>query len=151
MKVEHINPFIEATENSFKTLCGLDVERNGGLTVNQGPYQSTTDVFGVITVSGEASGSVIMVMEAQLARKAIKLILDEATLTDEDLLDGFGEILNTIVGGATSQLKGVKVSAPKIMFGKDPKYYNAASQPWIVIPLQIPDKGHFSIEVSIKD
>ena len=151
MKVEYINPFIQATENSFKMLCGLDVERNGSLRLSSDSIHSKDDVFGVVNVSGEANGSIAIVIPPQIARKIIKIILQESTLTDEDLLDGVGEILNTIVGGATAQLPRVKISAPKIMFGKDPKYYRITKKPWVVIPMHIPDKGEFSIEVSFDD
>jgi len=151
MKVEFINPFIESIENTFKTMCGVEVSRYGDLCTNVHQYKSSGEIFSVIHLSGATSGTVVMVMGGVESRHVIRAFLGETTITDEDLMDGFGELLNVIVGGATSKLPNVKVSAPRITFGRDADVYTNSKSPWVIIPMKFPEWGHFCIEVSIKD
>jgi len=151
MKVANINPFIEAVESTFKSLCDIDVERVGELSVNVHEFKSSNEVFSVITLSGAANGSVVMVMGNSVARHVVRAFLGETTVTDEDLMDGFGEILNMIVGGATSKLPDVRVSAPRISLGRLSSVYSSTDSPWVVIPMKFPEWGPFSVEVSFKD
>ena len=149
MKAEYINPFIESIENTFKTTCNVDVTRYGELSTDIHHFKSSSEIFSVVNLTGAVTGAVVMVMGGVEARHVTRAFLGESTITDEDLLDGFGELLNMIVGGATSKLPDVKVSTPTISFGRDTDVYTSGDAPWIVLPMQFPEWGHFCIEFSM--
>jgi len=151
MKAEHINPFIESIENTFKAMVGVDVMRNGELSINTRKFKSRDELFSVIKLSGSVNGAVVMVMGTKVARSVVRAFLNEKMITDEDLTDGFGELLNMIVGGATAKLEGCQASVPKISFGRKENVYTGLATPWVVIPMRFPKWGDFTIEVSMSD
>jgi len=65
MRVEYINPFIASVRNAFQTMLSIDAERGA-------PYLRTTAesnfcVSGVIGLSGDAMGTVVLNMSKEVA------------------------------------------------------------------------------------
>lgn len=151
MKVEYINPFIEAIDDTFKTMCSITVERNGDLKISKPGMASTYDLVGVIGLSGAVKGAVMMTMEPAVGRKVVMKFLDDTTVTDSDLMDAFGEILNIISGAAASKLGKVKLALPTVITGKNPEIYSPPSSPWVIIPMKFPEGGEFDVKVAIEE
>ncbi len=151
MKIEYINPFIEATEETFDTMCGVKVERDGKLEARQAGLSPTYDLVCSIGLSGAVKGAVLMTMDIQVGRKAVKSFLGESLITDNDLTDGFGEILNIISGAAAAKLGKVTLSLPTVIIGKDQKVHSLQLSPWLIIPMKFPEWGKFNIEVAMEE
>ena len=49
MKIEHVNPFIEATAYTFKSMCGVEPFRDGKLELKEAGFIGTYDLLGVIS------------------------------------------------------------------------------------------------------
>jgi len=151
MKIEYINPFIQATEDTFRTMCGVEVERDGQLTARKNGLSSAYNMIGVIGLSGAVKGAVLMTMDTVTSRKAIMKFLGDETVSDMDLSDGFGELLNIISGAAAAKLGTVHLAIPTVMTGDNQKIHSLPSSPWIIIPMKFPEWGKFNIEVAMEE
>jgi chemotaxis protein CheX len=86
MRVEYINPFIASVRNTFQTMLSIDAERGA-------PYLRTTAesnfcVSGVIGLSGDAMGTVVLNMSKEVALGAASvLLLDKFTELTADVVD----------------------------------------------------------------
>lgn len=86
MKAAYINPFINAVSHLFKTMLTLSV-KIGQPALNK-DAQPQYDVCGVIDVSGEVSGRVVVSMSEPVATSlASELLGDTIDKLDEGLLD----------------------------------------------------------------
>lgn len=152
MKIEYINPFIEGAHETFSTMCNVKAERAGELKLVKKGIAPAFDLIGIIGLSGIIRGAVLMTMPPDLGRKLVKNFLSEDDITDADLMDGFGEILNIISGAAAAKLGKVKLALPAILIGKQPEIYSKQTSPWVVIPMKFADwDGVFNIEVAVDE
>lgn len=148
MKAAYINPFINAVNNLFQTMLALPIEvRQPSLNKNANP---SYDVCGVIDVSGEVNGRVVVSMPKQLAIVlASELLGDTIEALDEDCIDAVGEIANMISGNAKTDFPGgaSAISVPQVVVGKEKVTYPAAT-PIICIPCAT-EQGLLHIDVAL--
>ncbi|MBN1256927.1 MAG: chemotaxis protein CheX [Planctomycetes bacterium] len=153
LNVEFINPFIEATRTVFSTMAGMKVERKDLYLQKNSTLFG--DISGVMGLSGEASGSVVISMKSKLALQIVAAMLQEEPGTEitADVCDGLGEILNMISGQAKASLAKTKyyfqISIPTVVTGKEHEIKHRQGTPSIVIDFET-DKGEkFVIQVSL--
>jgi len=154
MKTEYVNPFIEATVSTFKTMCRVSPARDGKLGLTEDGFISTKDFVGIIGLSGSIKGAVLMTMETDVALKAVSaFLMEDIKEVNADVMDGYGEILNIIAGAAAAKLQGLKVNLalPTVMTGKQQQIRAKVGIPWILIPMKFPEWGKFDIEVSFEE
>jgi len=154
MKIEHINPFVDATVHTFKSMCGVEPIRDGKLELKEGGFMSAYELLGVIGLSGSVKGAALMTMDIVTGQKAVgAFLMDEIKEPNADLMDGFGEILNIIAGAAAAKLEGMKVNLaiPTVMIGQNQQIHAKHGAPWVVIPMRFPEWGKFNIEVSLEE
>jgi len=154
MKTEHINPFIDATVHTFKSMCSVAPVRDGKLELKENGFMSTYDLVGVIGLSGSVKGAVLMTMSLETGKKAVgAFLMEEIKEPNADLMDGFGEILNIIAGAAAAKLDGQKVNLaiPTVMIGSNQQIHAKHGSPWVIIPMSFPEWGKFNIEVSMEE
>ena len=152
LNVDYINPFIEATVNSFQTMCSIGSQRTKIFLKGEG--NEIYGVTGIIGLGGEASGSVVLNFPSGVAIAAVGAFVGEAydDIT-ADVVDGVGELTNIIAGDAKNRLaqKGYTfdIGLPKIVVGRN--YVTAQSKniPCVVVMFKS-DIGEFSLEVSLK-
>jgi chemotaxis protein CheX len=114
LKVEFVNPFLEAAFEVFETETNLKLEK-GPLSVQQSSLTSQ-EVSVLIGVTGEIHGQVIYGMSAKVAKKiAAEMMGQPVPLLDELAQSAISELGNMITGLAT------------VKFGKD--YSNLAVTP----------------------
>ncbi len=153
MNVNMINPFIEGTVTTFNTMCGCEPTMNGRPHIKTDADESY-DLIGIIGLTGSVKGSMLMTMKKITGQKAVGAFLMEDMVEEgEDLMDGFGEILNIIAGAAAAKLKDLEVNLalPTVLIGTNQKVHSQQSSPWIVIPMTFPEWGKFNIEVSMEE
>ncbi len=149
MKAVYINPFINAVINLFHTMVGLTV--NVGSPELKSDAKPHHDVCGVIDVTGEVQGRVVVSMPETMATVlASELLGDPIEQLDEDCIDAVGEIANMIAGNAKTDFPegGNTISVPQVVIGRGNVTY-PASTPVISIPCQT-DQGALSIDVALK-
>ena len=150
MDVSYINPFIIATESCFTTMVASEIHP-GTPSIKGHPYPSY-DISGVIGLSGDAQGSISLSFPRADAENFVKLMLDNPpSLSEEEMVDGVGEIVNIIAGNAKQHLTNfnLSISLPNVIIGKKHTLSGQSGSPTIVVPFS-GDNGKFAMEVSLK-
>lgn len=150
MDPAYITPFIAAVQNVFSTMMQLQVTINDP-TIKQSPLASY-DVSGVIGLSGDAIGSVVLSMPYATAARVVQLFTGtEVAPNHPDFADAVGELINMISGNAKAGFPKGKnsISTPTVIVGQQHTVAMPKDTPCIVIPCSC-DCGEFAVEVAIK-
>ena len=150
MDVAFINPFIQATIDTFRTMMEIDIKTGSPIVRENANH--TYDVSGVIGLSGEAQGIISISFPKILALKvASKMFGEELKIIGPELTDSIGEIVNIIAGNAKQYLTKYKlsISLPNVVIGKNHRIEVQTGVKTIVIPLKCP-LGEFVIEITLK-
>lgn len=150
MNVEYINPFLMAVQNVFDTMIDLPYKlgkptiKSSGLTEH--------DVSGIIGISGEVVGCVVVSFPRQIAIQVGSCLLgEELKKVDGDCTDAIGEVANMIAGDAKKRFPkaNTTISVPSVIVGNHRVAY-PSGLPIISIPCET-DAGPFAIEVALKE
>ncbi len=152
INVDYINPFIEATINTFQTMCKVTPTRERVFLKGEG--EEVYGVSGIIGLGGEATGAVVLNFPEPAAVKIVsKFVGEECDGINSSVVDGVGELANIIAGDAKNRLiqKGYKfeIGLPKIVTGRNYITAQSKSVPCIVVSFTS-EVGRFCLEVSLK-
>jgi len=150
MDVRYINPFIESVRSVFATMINIDV------TLGK-PHITETlpryDISGIIGMSGDVVGSVVLSFPAPVARVVIgKFAGNEYPVDSPDFADALGEIVNMISGAAKAKFEGknVSISTPSVVVGTGHTIARPTRTTCISLPCRV-YCGEFSIDIAIRD
>jgi len=153
MKVEYINPFIEASQDVFKTL--LDKEAKiGKIFLKASPF-SVGDMVILIGIVGEIRGQVFLELTFDTAEKIVSTMMDGITVTDIDEIgkSAIAEVGNMIMGNTCTIFSKKKISIditpPTILTGDKINISNKIAT--IGIPLIIEDYGTININITAEE
>ena len=150
MKVEYINPFIEAAKGVFKSLLDVDAEL-GEIYLKSSPF-SVSNLIIMIGVVGEIRGQVCLEMPFATAQKIASTMIDGTTVIeiDEIASSAIAELGNMIMGTASTIFSGnnvhIDITPPTILIGEKIKISNKIAT--IGIPLTLNNYGSFDINVT---
>ncbi len=150
MKIEYIQPFINATRKVLSTMASMDSKPMKPALKEANNFKAQGDISSCIDLSGECKGSIGLSFSTNCILAIAKLMLGEdfAELDDE-VADMVGELVNMISGDARRQLVslGFSFSAgiPKISRGENHEIQHAVSERIIIIPFTT-EHGNFYIE-----
>lgn len=150
MKVEHINPFLKAVASTFSTMLDAHSKR-GELTLGD-PRKRKYPISGIIGLSGEASGMVVINLSEEVAIKAAsKLLMEEQTELSTDVLDAVGELANMIAGQAKADLSeyNLSISLPNVVTGEGHEVRFPSNNPPLCVPFET-DLGPLFLEVGFE-
>ncbi|OGS35698.1 MAG: hypothetical protein A2293_07425 [Elusimicrobia bacterium RIFOXYB2_FULL_49_7] len=154
MSIEYINPFIEATKSILKQMAFTDIEKKGvhidkGLTV-------CGDLSGMMALSGQASGFVVISMSRETAFELVKKMTmgnvkeDEAEIVE----GGVMEIINVISGSAQAAFNQnsyhFDFTTPTMIKGKGHSIYHGFNDSSIVVRFETPEKQELYLQVCLK-
>jgi chemotaxis protein CheX len=113
------------------------------------------DVSGVIGLTGEARGAVVISMKQDLAIKLTSILTaTEHKGLDADVVDAVGEIVNIIAGNAKQELEEafkLVISLPTIVKGKEHSINWPEGQARVIcIPFTISDTDSFTLSVALE-
>ena len=151
MDPKFVTAFIKSISNVFSTMLQLPVEV-GEPTIKTGdehPY----DVSGIIGMSGEVVGSVVLSFPRDTAERIVAIFTGEQMSIDsDDFPDAIGELVNMVAGGAKGMFGGheVNISCPSVIVGKDHAVSRLKGVPCVLIPCST-DCGEVVIEIAIQD
>lgn len=121
-----VAPFAQATKEVLQTMSQVKQVKKTDAFVGAPPENATRDLVGIIGISGNTAGNVILSMSSSLAKTMVAnmLGLDKDGMTEDDLSDGIGEILNMIAGSAKTKMSATGQTAfhlalPSVILGKD--------------------------------
>lgn len=148
----YITPFVKSIQNVFSMMLQLPVTvLDAQLKENTTP---THDVSGIIGMSGDMVGTVILSFQRETAESIVALFSGEKlSCGSADFADAVGELVNMVSGGAKAlfaDTKDVSISCPSVIVGDDHGVALPSDVPCIVIPC-VTDCGEFVIEVAIRE
>jgi chemotaxis protein CheX len=149
MKAEYINPFLSSAISVFNTMLGTKLTRGEPFLMNG--TQPKHEVSGIIGLSGQAKGMVVLSLCREAAINAAGVMLGETpTEINADVSDAVGELTNMIAGAAKAQLEhlNMSVSLPSVITGKS----HCIEFPKNTMPICIPFDcvwGQVAVEVGI--
>ena len=119
---QYIQPFIKVCTKVFKELVNLDLQASLPYFMEKNAA-TECDVSGVIGLTGEARGAVVISMKQELAVKLTAKLTGskKSTPNAETIDDALGEIINIIAGNAKKELEEslrLVISLPTIIKGK---------------------------------
>ena len=150
MDSTYIMAYVSSVQNVFETMLRLSVQV-GAPSVKPTPRPSH-DVSGIISMSGDVEGTVVLSFPTAAAERVVSLFTGaELSHTHEDFADAIGELVNMVSGGAKAKFPGktVSIGCPSIVIGGDHVIFNRKDFTSILIPCTC-DCGEFAVEVSIK-
>jgi chemotaxis protein CheX len=151
MRVELVNPFLNATASVFKTMLACEISRGQpALKQHRAPEY---EVSGLIGLTGKCQGMVVVSLGRDTALKATEILLGETpTGLNSVVVDAVGEITNMIVGAAKSQLAQYELSVglPSVICGKNHSIGFPSNSTPILLPFKSPI-GPVCVEVGLAD
>lgn len=153
MKVDYVNPFVEATFSVVETLLQVTPVR-GPLIVRPTIF-TTQEVSIVCGITGEIEGHVIYGMPMAVAEKIASLMLGQPVASfDQVAASAIAELGNMISANSISLLSGkdyaCDITPPTVIRGASVKI-SVVDIPALVIPICLPDIGEIEVNVSLKE
>lgn len=154
MKVEFINPFLEAIMNVLNTMAKL--EAKPGRPAIKTNEVAKGDVTGLMGMTGEqARGTLAITFTEPVILEITKRMLEEeVTRIDDTVTDMVGEITNMVTGGAKRILSehGYRfdMAIPSVVSGKNHIIHHKSRAPIIIVPFNT-QAGNFFIEICFEE
>jgi chemotaxis protein CheX len=151
---KYIQPFIDVCKAVFKDFVGVEL-RPGRPYFVETNAEAEWDLSGVIGLSGEARGAVVVSMKKNLALKITGILTNgHHACVDEEVVDAIGEIVNIIVGNVKKSLEEafrLVISLPTIIQGKGHQVKWPTAQTRIInIPFEVFENDLFCLSVAIE-
>jgi chemotaxis protein CheX len=156
MRVEYINPFVEAAYNVLTEVLHEDVQR-GELYLKS----SSMPVLGVAAITGlagDVEGRVLFDMSKDTAVQVASRMLEDMDMEPIDSLNDMGratitELANMITGQAVTKLHdlGFKFDlTPPAIFTGDNMEIGSSNVEALIVPMDVP-QGKIEINVAIRE
>ena len=151
MRVEFINPFVQAVTEVLESELGTAPER-GSIGLQRSAYTSN-EVTAVVAVAGEVAGMVMFAMTAKTAQGMVSKMLGQ-DFPEFDALaqSGIAEIGNVITGRAAVLLSEAgfpsDLAPPMLLIGKNTMISTLDVQR-LVIPMET-EFGSIEVQVALK-
>ena len=151
MDASYITPFIDSTRSVFSTMLQLPV-KCGTPVAEQAIPAVDCDVSGIIGLSGDVMGTVLLCFPLEVAEKVVTKFVGMKVDTDSgDFADAIGELVNMVSGGAKAKFTGkdVSISCPSVVLGTAHRVGQMSDSVCIRIPCSS-ECGDFAVEVSMR-
>jgi CheY-specific phosphatase CheX len=155
IKIEILNPFIAGAETTMKSMVFIkEIKRTALYLKND--FHFPGDVSATMGIGGGITGSVAFTMGEAAARHFVgnMLYMDGKDLTQEDLKDGAGELVNLVTGSAKTVVVGspyaFNISVPSIIWGKNHAIWTRKDVPCIVVVMNA-DGHDFALQICVKE
>lgn len=154
MKVEFVNPFLEAILNVLRTMAMM--EAKPGKPQLKKSDIANGDVTGLIGMAGEQARGTLAITftEPVILEITNRMLGENLTAIDETVTDMVGEITNMVTGGAKKLLseKGYRfdMAIPSVVAGKGHVIHHKSKAPIINVPFSS-EAGEFFIEICFEE
>jgi chemotaxis protein CheX len=152
MRVEYINPFVEASVSVMREVLGLEVERKPiSLKSKAVPVLEVTVIVGLV---GQVEGRVLFDMTKKTVLNiASKMNEEEITEFNELAKATITELGNLITGRAVTQLSDMGYRfdvTPPAIFSGDNMQVSDVEMEALVVPIETP-LGRIEINVALRE
>ncbi len=151
MKVQYINPFLQATNRLFQEYMDIKITSEKPY-INQDPNK-LGDVSAIIGLAGETTGAVVLSFSHDTAISVISKFAHKKYIAmGSEVVDGVGELVNIIAGNAKKDLEDfrIMISLPGVITGSDYKIHWPEGIPVVCIPFRS-EFGRINVNVSMSD
>jgi chemotaxis protein CheX len=154
MKVEYINPFIEASQNVINQTTGLSVSL-GKLYIKQTPYKGDNVVV-FIGLTGSIQGSVIISFKRVVACKIASAMMGGMNVPELDELakSAVAELCNMILGNTANIFYNnninIDITPPTVLIGENMEFSMEKSTV-VCIPLEFDNGDIIDIDIAYKE
>jgi chemotaxis protein CheX len=118
---KYIQPFIKVCKAVFRDFCQTEVTPGRVFFIKREEFQKNWDISGIIGLSGEARGAVVISLKTASATKIADILTGTVhKYLDADVADAVGEIVNIISGNVKKDLEDafrISISLPTIVRG----------------------------------
>lgn len=153
MDVRFVNPFLNGVVQVLATMANIRVEPDKPTLKKS--RRALGDVSGVMTLSGEARGSLAASFSFGLLQQIMQNMLGEyVTQVDDNVKDLVGELTNMVAGVARKHFdkRGLRMvaSIPMVVCGKGSVLPHGLKGPLLVIPFQA-EQGEVYVEAALRE
>jgi chemotaxis protein CheX len=154
MRVEYINPFVEATFNVLKEVLNTDVKR-GDLYLKS-TTMSIQGVAALVGLAGDVEGRVLFDMTKDTALAVSGAMNNETfTVLDELAKATIQELANMITAQAVTKLHdlGFKfdLTPPALFTGENMEVSNNLNVEALIVPMELGPHGKIEVNVAIRE
>lgn len=151
---QYIQPFINTCRNVFRDFIGQQVEAKIPYFLEK-DAATEWDISGIIGLTGEARGAVVISMKDDLALKLTGILTGKVhKVLYDDVVDAVGELINIIAGNVKQELEDafrLVISLPTIVTGKGHTINWPAEQARVIcIPFSFSDNENFTLSVALE-
>lgn len=152
MRVEYINPFVEAAYNILTEVLGGDVKR--GELFLKSSSMSVMGVAALVGLAGDVEGRVIFDMDMKTAMNiASRMNQEEFTVFDDMAKATITELANMITAQAVTKLHDLGFRfdlTPPALFTGDNMEISDHEVEALIVPMET-DQGRVEVNVAIRD
>ncbi|MDR1147146.1 MAG: chemotaxis protein CheX [Spirochaetaceae bacterium] len=155
MRVEYINPFVEATFNVLKEVLNVEVKR-GDLYLKEASM-NIMGVAAIVGLAGDVEGRVLFDMTKNTALKVAGAMNDNETfMSFNDMAKAtITELANMITAQAVTKLHdlGFKfdLTPPALFSGENMEISNTLNIEALIVPMELGDIGKIEVNVLIRE
>jgi len=152
MRVEYINPFVEAAFNILKEVLHEDVHR--GELYLKSTSMPVMGVAAIVGLAGDVEGRVLFDMDKQTALKVASVMNGEELQNFDELVKAtITELANMITAQAVTKLHDLgfrfDLTPPAIFTGANMEVSDAEVEA-LIVPMETP-QGKIEINVAIRE
>ncbi len=152
MRVDYINPFVEAAFSVIEEVLSTKVER--GKIYLKGETQAIMGLATIVGLAGGVEGRVVLDMDIPTALKIASIMNGEELNQVDDLVKAtLTELANVVTGVAVTELheKGFRfdLTPPAVITGENMKIHDIGIEA-LVVPMTLPF-GEIEVNVAIKE
>lgn len=150
MKVEYINPFIEAAQSVIKAICSVDVKL-GKVYLKSSPI-AFNQIIIIIGVVGRIKGQISFELSQQTAKKIVSIMMGGMLITELDEISksAISEMGNMIMGNASTIFAtnsvDIDITPPTLLTGDKIEVSNKVAT--IVVPLELEGLGSINLNIT---
>jgi chemotaxis protein CheX len=155
VRVEYINPFVEATFNVLKEVLNTDVKR--GELYLKGASMHIMGVAALVGLAGDVEGRVLFDMSLDTALKVAGVMNGGETFTtfDDMAKATITELANMITAQAVTKLHelGFKfdLTPPALFSGENMEISNTFKVEALIVPMDLGQIGKIEVNVLIRE
>ena len=153
MNVDHINPFIEASQQVFQMMIGIKPHL-GNVHLKDSPYAGDA-VAVIVGLTGKIRGQVIISLSIDTAKSIASKMMDDAPIEvlDDISKSAIAELGNMIMGNTATILFsrgiGVEITPPSLLMGEKITI-SPSNMKAICVPLDLGEEHSVSIDISLE-
>jgi chemotaxis protein CheX len=153
MNIEHINPFIEASQTVLKQIANIDAKL-GKVYLKTAPYKSE-DIVIMVGLTGTIRGQAIFTMGKKLAMSIASSMMFGIPVLEFDEISksAISELTNMILGNTATLLYNrgisIEITPPSLLMGENVQI-SPNKMKTVCVPLLFNDGEAIELDISVE-